>query len=73
MENNIIDVSICLGEILHEYHIRFGEEKYNTFINRLGNNLENIYGKNYSMEKLSLMEKEYSEMSACHAKVKLKS
>lgn len=72
MENNIVDVSICLGEILHEYHERFGEEKYNTFVERLGDNLKEVYGENYSKDRLILMETYYGVNSLNNAKVKLK-
>ena len=73
MDNNIIDVRICLGKFLHDYHCRFGEEKYYNFVSRMGEKLESEYGSDYNKDELCVMEKEYNTFfGASYAKSKFK-
>lgn len=48
-----------LGKYLHSYYMKFGEKKYDTFIEKLGLSMEKEYGEPFSSENLRIMEAEY--------------
>ena len=53
-----------LGKFLHNYYIKFGEEKYNVFIEKMGNNMAKEYGESFSSDNLRIMEAEYVTLNA---------
>ena len=48
-----------LGKFLHEYYVKFGEEKYEKFLEKLGPALESEYGESFSDENMRIMEAEF--------------
>lgn len=48
-----------VGRFLHEYYIKFGEQKYENFINKLGESMITQYGEPFSSDNLRIMEAEY--------------
>lgn len=48
-----------LGKFLHDYYIQFGEEKYEQFVDKLGNSMVKEYGEPFSGENLRIMEAEF--------------
>lgn len=48
-----------LGKFLHNYYIKFGEDKYDAFLNKLGLKMSKEYGEPFSQENLRIMEAEY--------------
>lgn len=48
-----------MGRFLHNYYMKFGEEKYEAFLKRLGPSLEREYGEPFSSDNLRIMEAEF--------------
>lgn len=48
-----------LGKFLHSYYVKFGEEKYEKFLDRFGPVLESEYGEPFSSDNLRIMEAEF--------------
>lgn len=48
-----------VGKFLYDYLIRFGEEKYEVFVDKLGDVMEKEYGEPFSGENLRIMEAEF--------------
>ncbi len=63
-KNEIKKMRMNLGKFLHEYYIRFGEEKYEEFMEQLGPALEQEYGEPFSGENMRIMEAEFVTLSA---------
>lgn len=55
-------VRMNVGKFLHTYYTKFGEEKYDQFIEKLGPVLEKDYGEPFSQDNLRIMEVEYVEL-----------
>lgn len=48
-----------LGRFLHDYYVKFGEEKYDKFLTKLSPSMIKEYGEPFSGENLRIMEAEY--------------
>ncbi len=48
-----------LGRFLHDYYMKFGEEKYEQFLTKLSPSMIKEYGEPFSSENLRIMEAEY--------------
>jgi predicted translin family RNA/ssDNA-binding protein len=60
MENEQIrNLRMNLGKFLHDYYIKFGEDKYENFVERMGISMSNTYGEPFSSDNLRIMEAEY--------------
>ncbi len=55
----IQNMRMDLGKYLHTYYVKFGEEKYDTFINKLGDVMNEDYGEPFNKDNLRIMEAEY--------------
>ncbi len=53
-----------LGELLHDYYVRFGEKKYEAFLKKLGPTMKKEYGEPFSTDNLRIMEAEYVTFNA---------
>ena len=53
-----------LGKFLHSYYQKFGEEKYNQLLARMGAKLSDEYGEAFTPDNLCIMEAEYVMMNA---------
>lgn len=52
-----------LGKFLHDYYVKFGEERYQRFLDKLGPILEAEYGEPFSSENMRIMEAEFVTFS----------
>lgn len=48
-----------MGKFLHTFFIKFGEEKYNKFVEQMGDMMIKEYGEPFSSDNLRIMEAEY--------------
>lgn len=48
-----------IGKFLHEFYIKFGEDKYESFIKKLGSKMTKEYGEPFSYDNLRIMEAEF--------------
>lgn len=55
----IKDMRMDLGKYLHTYYVKFGEDKYDEFLEKLGLVMSRDYGEPFSSENLRIMEAEY--------------
>ncbi len=55
----IKNMRMSLGKYLHSYYVKFGEKKYDEFIEKIGPSMEREYGEPFSKENLRIMEAEY--------------
>jgi len=55
----IQNMRMDLGKYLHTYYVKFGEEKYDVFLNKLGDSMSRDYGEPFNAENLRIMEAEY--------------
>ena len=53
-----------LGRFLHDYYVKFGDKKYNRFVERMGDKMSNSYGDAFTSENLRIMEAEYVMLNA---------
>lgn len=53
-----------LGKFLHDYYVKFGEEKYEKFLEKLGPALEEEYGDFFSSDNMRIMEAEFVTLSS---------
>lgn len=58
-QNEIKDMRMKIGKFLHNYYIKFGEDKYDSFLKKLGPTMEREYGEPFSGDNLRIMEAEY--------------
>ena len=65
-EDTIRDMRMSLGRFLHSYYLKFGEEKYNRFIERMGYKMSNLYGSTFDSNSLRIMEAEYVIFNKLH-------
>lgn len=61
--NEIKKFRMNLGKFLHEYYIKFGEEKYEKFLKQLGPALESEFGEPFSGDNMRIMEAEFVTFS----------
>lgn len=61
--NEIRKMRNSLGKFLHAYYIKFGEEKYEEFLESLGDVLEKEYGEPFSKDNMRIMEAEFVTLS----------
>ena len=47
-KNDVKDFRMNMGKFLHNYYLRFGEEKYEKFLEELGPTLEAEFGEAFS-------------------------
>lgn len=55
----IKEMRMSVGQFLHDYYVKFGEVKYESFIEKLGGVMEKEYGEPFSSENLRIMEAEF--------------
>ena len=48
-----------VGKFLHDYYIKFGEEKYEQFLEKLSPSMTSEYGEIFSKDNLRIMEAEF--------------
>jgi len=48
-----------VGKFLHTYYVKFGEEKYDKLVERIGSSMIKDYGESFSSDNLRIMEAEY--------------
>lgn len=60
---DIRNMRMNLGKFLHEYYVKFGEESYQRFLEKLGPILEAEYGEPFSSENMRIMEAEFVTFS----------
>ena len=53
-----------LGRFLHDYYIKFGEDKYNDFVKKMGDSMSYKYGNVFGEDNLRIMEAEYVMLNA---------
>lgn len=53
-----------VGKFLHEYFIKYGEEKYEFLIEKIGKRMCIEYGEPFNQENLRIMEAEYVTLSS---------
>ncbi len=58
-KRDVEKIRMDLGSFLHTYYIKFGEEKYEKFLEKLGPVMEHDYGEPFSKDNLRIMEAEY--------------
>ena len=63
-KNEIKQLRMNLGKFLLDYYVKFGEEKYEKFLEKLGSTLEAEYGEPFSSENMRIMEAEFVTLSA---------
>lgn len=61
---DIREMRMTMGKFLHDYYIKFGEEKYEKFVSRMGENMASEYGESFTSDNLRIMEAEYVTLSA---------
>lgn len=61
---DIRNLRLNLGKFLHDYYMKFGEDKYENLINRMGDNMMLKYGDAFTSENLRIMEAEYVTLNA---------
>lgn len=52
-----------LGRFLHDYYVKFGDEKYEEFLEELEDVLEKEYGEPFSKDNMRIMEAEFVTLS----------
>ena len=57
--NDIKKMRMDIGKFLHNYYIKFGEKKYDEFIEKMSDKMMNTYGEVFSQDNLRIMEAEY--------------
>lgn len=55
----IKNMRMNLGKFLHNYYTKFGEEKYEEFLEKLSSKMESEYGEPFSRDNLRIMEAEF--------------
>ncbi|HBA37150.1 MAG TPA: hypothetical protein DCY94_00365 [Firmicutes bacterium] len=63
-KSDIEKLRMNLGKYLHTYYAKFGEEKYNKFLEKLGRSMMKSYGEPFSADNLRIMEAEYVTLSS---------
>ncbi len=58
-KNAIKETRMEIGKFLHTYYVKFGDEKYETFVENLGESMEREYGEPFSSDNLRIMEAEF--------------
>lgn len=58
-KKDVKDMRMDLGKYLHSYYVKFGEERYDKFVEKLGNSMKKEYGEPFSTDNLRIMEAEY--------------
>jgi len=61
---DIRNFRMSLGKFLHNYYVKFGEEKYDKFIELMGENMSLLYGEPFNSENLRIMEAEYVTLNS---------
>lgn len=60
----IRDLRLNLGKFLHDYYIKFGEDKYDNLVDKMGDSMTVKYGDAFTSENLRIMEAEYVTLNA---------
>lgn len=63
-KNDVKDFRMNMGKFLHNYYLRFGEEKYEKFLEELGPTLEAEFGEAFSSDNMRIMEAEFVTFSS---------
>lgn len=61
---DIKEMRLNLGKFLHDYYLKFGEEKYDEFLKKLEPTLVAEYGEPFSSENMRIMEAEFVTLTA---------
>ncbi len=48
-----------IGKYLHNYYLKYGEEKYNSLVEKMGEKMQINYGEAFNQDSLRIMEAEY--------------
>lgn len=60
MEKQEIEkIRMNIGKFLHNYYLKFGEKKYEKFIEKVGEAISKSYGESFTSDNLRIMEAEY--------------
>lgn len=60
MEKQEIEkIRMNIGKFLHSYYLKFGEKKYEKFIEKVGEAISKSYGESFTSDNLRIMEAEY--------------
>ena len=60
MEKQEIEkIRMNIGKFLHNYYLKFGENKYEKFIEKVGEAISKSYGESFTSDNLRIMEAEY--------------
>lgn len=62
--DDIKDLRMEVGKFLHDYYVKFGEDKYNRFVKKLDVSMRKNYGEPFSGDNLRIMEAEYVTFSS---------
>ena len=60
----IRNLRLNLGKFLHDYYVKFGEDKYDSLVDKMGNSMAVKYGDAFTSENLRIMEAEYVTLNA---------
>lgn len=58
-KNEVKELRMEIGKFLHDYYVRFGDDKYEVFLEHLGPAMERQYGEPFSCDNLRIMEAEF--------------
>ncbi len=48
-----------MGKFLHNYYVKFGDDKYEKFLAKLGSSMQKDFGEPFSSDNLRIMEAEF--------------
>lgn len=63
-KNEVKELRMEIGKFLHDYYVKFGNDKYEVFLDHLGPAMEKQYGEPFSSDNLRIMEAEFVTFSS---------
>ncbi len=58
-KEDIKKMRMDIGKYLHNYYVKYGEEKYNELVDKIGEKMKVSYGEPFNQDNLRIMEAEY--------------
>lgn len=58
-KEDIKKMRMDIGKYLHNYYVKYGEEKYNELVEKIGEKMKVSYGEPFNQDNLRIMEAEY--------------
>lgn len=58
-KEDIKKMRMDIGKYLHNYYVKYGEEKYNELVEKIGEKMKVSYGEPFNQDSLRIMEAEY--------------